>query len=66
MLSLYNLAMHWGCIIVPPGYADPVKFEDGGNPYGYSTEGGNVTETGERSIGYQARRLAEYTGRLVG
>jgi len=35
LLALYITLMHWGGIIVPPGYTDPVKFVDG-NPYGAS------------------------------
>ncbi len=31
--TLYVTLMHWGGIIVPPGYTDPLKFVDG-NPYG--------------------------------
>ena len=65
LLSLYVTAMHWGAILVPPGYADPVKFEDGGNPYGYSTNAGGLDEAGERSISFQARRLVEFTAKLV-
>lgn len=64
VMSLYTTAMHWGAIIVPPGYADPIKFEDGGNPYGYSFAG-DLTETGEKSIAYQATRLVEFTRKLV-
>ncbi|KPP83790.1 MAG: Trp repressor binding protein [Rhodobacteraceae bacterium HLUCCA08] len=64
--QVYVSAMHWGAIIVAPGFADPVKFEDGGNPYGYSQEGGALSETGRRSVAFQARRLVEVTGRLVG
>lgn len=33
LLNLYVTLMHFGGIIVPPGYTDPVKFTDG-NPYG--------------------------------
>jgi NAD(P)H dehydrogenase (quinone) len=33
LLALYNTMYHFGGIIVPPGYTDPVKFQDG-NPYG--------------------------------
>ena len=33
LLSLYITLMHFGGIIVPPGYTDEVKFVDG-NPYG--------------------------------
>jgi NAD(P)H dehydrogenase (quinone) len=35
LLSLYISLIHWGGIIVPPGYTDPCKFVDG-NPYGAS------------------------------
>lgn len=62
--SIYVTAMHWGSIIVPPGYADPIKFEDGGNPYGYSCEPGPLDETGKRSVAFQARRLVEYAEKL--
>jgi NAD(P)H dehydrogenase (quinone) len=65
ILSLYTTAMHWGAIIVAPGYADPVKFEDGGNPYGFSTRAGGLDETGEKSVAFQARRLVEFTARLI-
>ena len=60
--ALTKMATHWGCILVPPGYADPVKFEDGGNPYGYSMAQGE--EMNARSVAYQARRLAETTAKL--
>jgi NAD(P)H dehydrogenase (quinone) len=60
--TLMTMAMHWGCILVPPGYADPVKFEDGGNPYGYSQKAGATPD--EVSITYQARRLVWATERL--
>jgi NAD(P)H dehydrogenase (quinone) len=33
LLALYNVIYHFGGIIVPPGYTDPIKFADG-NPYG--------------------------------
>jgi NAD(P)H dehydrogenase (quinone) len=65
ILSLYTTAMHWGAIVVPPGYADPVKFEDGGNPYGFSTTAGGLDDTGERSVAFQARRLVEFTAKLT-
>ena len=64
--TLYYTAMHWGAIVVTPGYTDPVIFSSGGNPYGAS-----VTATGEPlddeikdSIRHQARRLVEVTERL--
>ena len=64
--TLYYTAMHWGAIVVTPGYTDPVIFASGGNPYGTS-----VTATGESisdeikdSIRHQATRLVEVTDRL--
>lgn len=62
--SLTKMATHWGCILVPPGYADDVKFEDGGNPYGYSMTQGD--ELNAKSVAYQARRLVEMTAKLAG
>jgi len=35
LLALYNTIYHFGGILVPPGYTDPLKFVDG-NPYGVS------------------------------
>ena len=65
-LSIYLSAMHWGCIVVSPGYGDPVKFEDGGNPYGFSKAAGELTDTDRTSISYQARRLVDATAKLRG
>ena len=64
--TLYVTAMHWGCIIVPPGYADEIKFEEDGNPYGFSKQAGELSEGGKKSVAYQAKRLVEFTGKLVG
>jgi len=60
ILSLNNTFYHWGCIIVPPGYADPVQFKHG-NPYGASHVGGTPGQPlpGEDQLGamrFQARR----------
>lgn len=65
LLSIYLTAMHWGAILVPPGYTDGVKFEDGGNPYGFSMSAGEMSETQDASIRFQARRLVEFTEKLV-
>ncbi|HMQ92151.1 MAG TPA: NAD(P)H:quinone oxidoreductase [Amaricoccus sp.] len=65
ILSLYTTLMHWGAIIVPPGYTDPSLFEAGGNPYGYSTTAGGFDDKGRAAVAYQARRLVEFTARLV-
>jgi NAD(P)H dehydrogenase (quinone) len=35
LLALYQQVIHFGGILVTPGYTDPVKFSDG-NPYGVS------------------------------
>jgi NAD(P)H dehydrogenase (quinone) len=35
LLALYNTVYHFGGVLVPPGYTDPVKFREG-NPYGVS------------------------------
>lgn len=35
LLALNNVFYHWGAVIVPPGYADPIQFALG-NPYGTS------------------------------
>ena len=56
LMSLYKTMIHWGAIIAPPSYTDPVIFKSGGNPYGTSTEGGNVSESVKASIKHQAKR----------
>ncbi|WP_433334683.1 NAD(P)H:quinone oxidoreductase [Spirillospora sp. CA-294931] len=40
ILALSNTFYHWGGIIVPPGYTDPVHFA-AGNPYGTSHVAGD-------------------------
>ncbi len=65
-LSLYITAMHWGSIIVAPGFTDPVIYASGGNPYGFSTEAGKFDDEGHASVTYQAERLVDMTARLVG
>ncbi|MGM0523976.1 MAG: NAD(P)H:quinone oxidoreductase [Bacillota bacterium] len=59
LLSLYTAMMHWGAIIVTPGYSDPVVFGAGGNPYGTSVsvdQDGNMVEDVEAAVKYQAKR----------
>lgn len=65
--TLYITAMHWGAILVPPGYSDPAIFASGGNPYGASVSAGGdgITDEIEASIRHQTRRLIEVTGRFV-
>lgn len=57
ILSLNNVFYHWGSLIAPPGYTDPVIFASGGNPYGASaTEAPNEHELA--SAQYLGRRVA--------
>jgi len=65
LISVYITAMHWGAIIVAPGYTDPVIFETGGNPYGFSMQPGTIDDQGKASVGHQAKRLVEMTAKLV-
>ncbi len=66
LVNFYTAAMHWGAIIVAPGYGNEVKFADGGNPYGFSMKAEDITEHGNGSIDYQAKRLVEIAGKLAG
>lgn len=67
ILGLYTTAMHWGAVIVAPGYTDPVLFKAGGNPYGYShTQGAPLDDTAQAAIAHQAKRLVEVTAKLRG
>ena len=65
ILGLYTTAMHWGAIIVAPGYTDAVLYEAGGNPYGFSTEAGKFDDKGRAAVAHQAKRLVEVTAKLI-
>ena len=67
ILGLYTTMMHWGAIIVAPGYTDPIQFKAGGNPYGVSVTANGEPIPGdvEEAIRYQARRLVEFAGKLA-
>ncbi len=60
--AINNTFYHWGAIIVPPGYADPIQFQ-AGNPYGashISNNGANPPgETELAAVAFQARRAVE-------
>ena len=58
--------MHWGCILVPPGYTDPAIFGAGGNPYGttVTAAGEPLGDASRAAIQHQARRLVEIAGKL--
>ncbi|MGW0736653.1 NAD(P)H:quinone oxidoreductase [Streptomyces sp. NPDC002851] len=69
ILALNNTFYHWGAIIVPPGFADPVQFDQAnGNPYGASSVSGNqaanVAPDNLSSVAFQARRTVEIAGAL--
>ena len=68
LIGLYTTMMHWGAIIVAPGYTDPVLYAAGGNPYGTSVAatGEPLTEETRAAIRHQARRLVEFAGKIAG
>ena len=59
--------MHWGCILVPPGYTDPITFQSGGNPYGVTVTAGKepISDDVKAAIRHQARRLVEFADKLA-
>jgi NAD(P)H dehydrogenase (quinone) len=69
LLSLYITLMHFGGIIVAPGYTDPIKFADG-NPYGVSHITGadnmtTVTDTTTEALNHLAKRVVAIAGPLA-
>lgn len=65
LLSFYATAMHWGGIVVAPGYTDPAIMKTGGNPYGYShTQGQDFGAEARASIEHQAQRLVAIAAKL--
>jgi NAD(P)H dehydrogenase (quinone) len=66
--TLYITAMHWGAILVPPGYTDPAVAGAGGNPYGTSVTaaGESLTPAVRAAIRHQTERLVEVTAKLIG
>ncbi len=65
LLALGNTFYHWGGIIVPPGYADPVQFASG-NPYGTSHVAGSgpPDEVALNAARFQARRAVDTAAAL--
>lgn len=66
LIGLYTTVMHWGAIVVAPGYTDPSLFAAGGNPYGVSTNAGGFGEEGRAAVAHQAKRLVEVTAKIAG
>lgn len=62
LLAMYNSVHHFGGIIVPPGYTDPVKFVDG-NPYGtshhavWNADLGTIDDDTRNAARHQADRV---------
>lgn len=65
LLALSHVFYHWGGIIVPPGYTDPIQFESG-NPYGTSQVSGNGApdDVAHDAARHQARRAVEIAAAL--
>jgi NAD(P)H dehydrogenase (quinone) len=67
ILALNNVFYHWGCLIVPPGYTDPLLYASGGNPYGVSWPSGAGERPDEPTLEaarYQGRRLVQFAAKL--
>jgi len=65
LMGLYTTFMHWGSIIVPPGYTDQSIFAAGGNPYGTVAQAGKITDEVTAAIKHQATRLVTYADKLA-
>ncbi|KOX07966.1 flavodoxin family protein [Micromonospora profundi] len=69
LLALYNSIHHFGGIIVPPGYTDPIKYVDG-NPYGTSHHAvfgpdlGSIDDDTRNAARHQAERVVRIAGAL--
>jgi NAD(P)H dehydrogenase (quinone) len=68
ILTLYVTLMHFGGIIVPPGYTDQVKYVDG-NPYGAGLIAnrdnvGTLDDATNAALDHLARRVLGVAGRL--
>jgi NAD(P)H dehydrogenase (quinone) len=66
--TLYYTAMHWGAILIPPGYTDQAVFGAGGNPYGTSVTASpeGISEPSRAAVRHQAKRLVELTQKFAG
>lgn len=67
LLGMYATFMHWGAILVPPGYANPVIFAAGGNPYGVSVtaDGSGLSEEIKAAAAFQTQRLVEFAAKIA-
>ncbi|MNS27599.1 NAD(P)H dehydrogenase (quinone) [compost metagenome] len=64
ILALSNTFYHWGSIMVPIGYTDPVNYAAGGNPYGvsYTAPMGSTGPSQEvlAAARYHGKRIAQF------
>jgi NAD(P)H dehydrogenase (quinone) len=65
--ALNTMFAHWGCVLVPPGYTDPVTFSAGGNPYGVTVtaDGRGIPDAVQAAIRHQARRLVQFAAKIA-
>jgi NAD(P)H dehydrogenase (quinone) len=65
LLALSHVFYHWGGIIVPPGYTDPIQYKSG-NPYGAShvASNGPPDDIALEAARYQARRAVDVAAAL--
>jgi NAD(P)H dehydrogenase (quinone) len=66
LLALYHTAMHWGAIVVTPGYVSEEGYAAGGNPYGtsHASTNGPPSEAVLAAARAQGARVASITARL--
>lgn len=60
--ALYTSMMHFGAIIVPPGYTDDSIYAAGGNPYGTTVtvdQDGKMIEDVKAAVMHQAKRTVQ-------
>lgn len=67
LLGLYTTFMHWGSIIVAPGYTDPSAYKAGGNPYGTSTtaNSGALSDEIRAAVCAQSKRLVTFAAKIA-
>jgi NAD(P)H dehydrogenase (quinone) len=67
VLALLNTAYHWGSLVVPLGYTDPLLFRSG-NPYGatwVSRKGSRPDDEAVEVARLQGRRLSRFAAAVA-
>ena len=69
IVNLYTSLMHFGGVLVPPGYTDGLKFADG-NPYGVghvtgSDNQNDLDDATRAALGHLATRVVTIAGKLA-